>query len=91
VLPWHDAFLTLTFLAPNEAWTELEPDFASVLRSVELDKDGVQPTLQGPAQKGPPKPASRPPVLPGKKVVPAPAPVPLDDGMPPPKPRRGRH
>ncbi|MBM4061203.1 MAG: hypothetical protein FJ265_08925 [Planctomycetes bacterium] len=48
VIPHRGAFLVLVCRAPAAAWEELEPDFAFVRASVELDARGLAPELQGP-------------------------------------------
>jgi len=80
VIPHRDQFLVLVCRAPAMAWEELAPDFAFLLRSVELEPQAVAPVLQGPLAErerqprkarpvaAPPEP--RPPVRQTPKVLP---------------------
>lgn len=51
VIPHAGGHLVLLCRAPAAAWDELAADFAFVLRSVELDPQALEPTLQGPLAK----------------------------------------
>jgi len=61
VIPHRGQFLVLVCRAPASAWQELAADFAFLLRSVELDPQGVVPVLQGPlaGRESPPKAAGK--------------------------------
>ena len=48
VMAWHDGFLALSQQAPKQWQEELAPDFAALLRTVELDRQGIAPLVQGP-------------------------------------------
>lgn len=53
VLPHRAAFVTLTCVWPSERTAELAADLDYVLRTVELDPEGVEPPLQGPVKPAP--------------------------------------
>lgn len=44
------SFVVLTCLANRQEWDELQPDFEFVARSLELDAQAIEPTLQGPVK-----------------------------------------
>lgn len=48
VIPQRDRFVVLVCCAPTAAWDELAPDFAFLLRSLELEAQALAPRLQGP-------------------------------------------
>lgn len=48
VIPQRDRFVVLVCCAPTAAWDELAPDFAFLLRSIELEAQALAPRLQGP-------------------------------------------
>lgn len=67
VLAHAGGFLVLVCRAPRADWDELAQDFAFVQRTVELDAEALQPTLQGPlAANGQPAPrrGTAPPPVP---------------------------
>lgn len=52
VIPQRDRFVVLVCCAPAAAWDELAPDFAFLLRSIELEAQALAPRLQGPLAEG---------------------------------------
>ena len=48
VVPYGDQFLVLICRAPRAAWEELEPDFAFLRRTLELDAAALTPSTTGP-------------------------------------------
>jgi hypothetical protein len=60
VIPHGGRFLVLVCRAPRSAWDELASDFAFLLRTVELDAEALEPTLQGPLAKPPAQGAPAP-------------------------------
>ena len=71
VIPHEGSFLVLLCRAPSAAWDELERDFAFVQRTLELDRDALNPRPTGPLSEnrgGKLRPAAGP--------LPAPTPAP---------------
>ena len=52
VIPQRERFVVLVCCAPSAAWDELAPDFAFLLRSIELEAQALAPRLQGPLAAG---------------------------------------
>lgn len=71
VIPYHDDYLVLVCRARAAAWDELEPDFAFVRRTVELESQSLAPKLQGPVAERAPAKAGK--TAPPPRVAPPPA------------------